>query len=179
MDRDAIRTYLHTLRRSLWLRGLAEPGTLAELEGHLREAVARGEQQGLGRAEAERQALERFGTANIVAAAFIKERITLMQKVLLAVGALFGLFLAYVDSRPTWDDTGITAGGLLLGAGLLTLLGYRRPWLAALAVGLWIPLWGIFMHHDWSMLFVLIFPLVGAYGGWLVRLGVRKTMHMA
>lgn len=102
-----------------------------------------------------------------------------MQNVLLAVAVLAGLFSAYVDSRPTWDDTGILAGGLLITSGLLTLLGHRKPWLIALAVGIWIPLHDIYLSHDFRMLLVLLFPLVGAYGGWLVRLGIRKTLHPA
>ena len=102
-----------------------------------------------------------------------------MQSLLLAVAVLAGLFSAYVDSRPTWDDTGVLAGGLLLVSGLLTLLGHRKPWLIALAVGIWIPLHDIYLSHDLRMLFVLLIPLVGAYAGWLVRLGIRKTLHPA
>jgi hypothetical protein len=179
MTRDPIRSYLVSLRRSLWLRGLADARALAEVEGHLLEAVESGQQQGLSRPQAEQRALERFGPAKIVAEAFQRERITPMQKILLAVAVLFGLFAAYVDARPTWDDSGVLAFGLLAGAGLLALLGYRRPWLLALAVGLWIPLHDIYLTHDWSMLFVLIFPLVGAYAGWAVRLGIRKALHPA
>ena len=80
---------------------------------------------------------------------------------------------------PRWDDTGILAGSLLLVSGLLTLLGHRRPWLIALAVGLWIPLHDIYLTHDFKMLLVLLFPLAGAYAGGLVRLGIRKTLHLA
>jgi hypothetical protein len=29
------------------------------------------------------------------------------------------------------------------------------------------------------MLIVLIIPMIGAYAGWAVRLGVRKTLHLA
>jgi hypothetical protein len=97
-----------------------------------------------------------------------------MQKILLVVGLVLGLFLAYLDSLPHWDDTGILVGGLLLGSGLLALLGYRRPWLLALAVGIWIPLHDIFLSHDPRMLLVLIFPFVGAYAGWGLHLGIQK-----
>jgi hypothetical protein len=103
----------------------------------------------------------------------------MMNKILLAVAVLGGIFLAYVDSRPGWDDTGITAGGLLVAAGIITLLGHPRPWLVGLAVGIWIPLLYIYQSQAFSMLFVLIIPLIGAYAGWAVRLGVRKTMHLA
>ena len=102
-----------------------------------------------------------------------------MQNILLSTAVLAGLFFAYADSRPTWDDTGILAGGLLLISGLLTLLGHRKPWLVALAVGLWIPLHDIYLSHNFLLLLVLLFPFVGAYAGWVVRQGIRKTFHLA
>ena len=177
--KDRIQAYLYELKRALWLRGLADAESLAEIESHLLEAVEEGQQRGLSPEEAERQALERFGSVKVVARTFEKERNDTMQSILLAVGVLAGLFSAWVDSRPTWDDTGVLAGGLLLVSGLLTLLGGRRPWLIALAVGIWIPLHDIYLSHDLWMLVVLLIPFVGAYAGWAVRLGVRKTLHLA
>jgi hypothetical protein len=179
MKENRIQTYLRKLERHLWMRGLADKNDLAEIESHLLEAVERGLGQGLNPEEAETYALERFGSVKIVVSTFEKERNDVMQNVLLAAAVLAGLFSAYVDSRPTWDDTGILAGGLLITSGLLTLLGHRKPWLIALAVGIWIPLHDIYLSHDFRMLLVLLFPLVGAYGGWLVRLGIRKTLHPA
>jgi hypothetical protein len=179
MKENQIQTYLRKLKGQLWLRGIADPDDLAEVESHLLEAVERGLDQGLNWEEAESRALERFGPVKLVVSTFEKERKDVMQTILLAVAVLAGLFSAYVDSRPTWDDTGILAGGLLLVSGLLTLLGHRKPWLIALAVGIWIPLHNIYLSHDFSLLLVLLFPLVGAYGGWLVRLGIRKTLHPA
>ena len=179
MKEDRIQTYLRKLEHHLWLRGLADQNDLAEIESHLLEAVEQGLGQGLSLEQAETQALERFGSVRIVVSTFEKQRKDGMQSVLLAIAVLAGLFSAYVDSRPTWDDTGILAGGLLIVSGLLTLLGHRRPWLIALAVGIWIPLHDIYLSHDVRMLLVLLFPLVGAYGGWLVRMGIRKTLHPA
>ena len=179
MKEDRIQTYLRKLEHHLWLRSLADQNDLAEIESHLLEAVELGLDQGLGLEQAETQALERFGSVTTVVSTFQKERMDGMQNILLAIAVLAGLFSAYVDSRPTWDDTGILAGGLLIVSGLLTLLGHRRPWLIALAVGIWIPLHDIYLSHDVRMLLVLLFPLVGAYGGWLVRMGIRKTLHPA
>ncbi len=176
---DPIRSYLRALERRLWLSGPASAELLAEVESHLREAVEDGLRRGLDVEEAQRGALERFGPVETVASAFIKERMATMQKILLAAGVLFGLFAAWVDSRPTWDDTGILVGGLVLAASLLTLLGYRRPWLIALAVGIWIPLHDIYVSHDFALLVVLLFPFFGAYAGWAVRLGIRKMFHPA
>lgn len=186
MKENRIQTYLRKLERHLWIGGLADKNDLAEIESHLLESMAQGLAQGLSLEEAEHQALERFGNIRTVTASFEKERMDLVQKVLLAVAILTGLFIAFVDSRPTWDDTGITAGAMLLSSGLFTLLGYRRPWLIALAIGLWTPLYETYLSHNFRLPGVILFPLVvlliptiGAYAGWAVRLGMRKTLHLA
>ena len=88
----------------------------------------------------------------------------------LALAAINGLSIAWIDSRPTWDDTGITAGLLLLSAGVWTLFYPRRAWVFALAVGIWIPLNGVVSTHDPTMLLALIFPFIGAYAA----AGIRK-----
>ena len=181
-----IQNYLRALKRQLWLRGVFDPESLAEVESHLLEAVEAGMRRGLSVGESERQALERFGSVKVVSLAFEKERNNLAQKLLLALAVLTGLFIAYVDSCPTWDDTGITAGAILLGSGLLTLLDYRRPWLIALAIGLWLPMYEIYVSRNFSLPNLIFFPLailliasIGAYGGWVVRLGIQKTFHPA
>ena len=186
MKENRIQSYLRKLELHLWIRGLADKNDLAEIEGHLHESMAQGLAQGLSREEAEHQALERFGNIKTIAASFEKERMDLVQKILLAVAILTGLFIAFVDSRPTWDDTGITAGAMLLSSGLLTLLGYRRPWLIALAIGLWTPLYETYLSRNFRLpgvilfpLLVLLIPTIGAYAGWVVRLGIRKTLHPA
>jgi hypothetical protein len=90
----------------------------------------------------------------------------------LVAAAAAGIAIAYIDSRPGWDDTGITAFGLLGAALVIALASPRRPWLTALAVGIWIP------AHAWArsgdpkslvMLVVVGFPLAGAYAGAAVR----------
>jgi len=186
MAGNHIQKYLHALKRQLWLRGVFDPESLEEVENHLLEAVEAGIRRGLSVDESERRAVERFGSVKVVSLAFEREKNTLMQKLLLALAVLTGLFIAYVDSRPTWDDTGITAGAILLSSGLLTLLGYRRPWLIALAIGLWLPIYEIYVSHNYSLPNLIFFPLaillmasIGAYGGWLARLGIQKTFHPA
>ena len=174
-----INSYLRSLKLRLWIRGMADAETLAEIEGHLLDAMDQGIREGLNSDEAEQRAIECFGSVQTIIGSFEKERTNIMNKILLVVAILCGIFLAYMDSSPGWDDTGITVIGLLTSAGLITLLGHPRPWLIAFAVGLWIPLRYIYMNHDLTMVFVLLFPLVGAYAGWAIRLGVRKTMHLA
>jgi len=179
MKPQNIQSYLRKLERALWLRGLSDIDTLAEIESHLREATERGLLNGLDQAAAEKEAIKRFGSVRVVTSTFMKERISLMQKILLAVAVVAGLFFAYVDSRPTWDDTGITVGVILLTSGLLALIGFQRPWLLALAIGLWLPLYEVLTTHAYASIVALIIAFIGAYGGWIVRLGIRKTFHTA
>jgi len=176
---DRVESYLRALKLRLWLLGVFDPESLAEVEGHLLEVLEAGVRSGLSAEESERQALERFGSVRDVSLAFEREKRDPMQNLLLGIAVLAGLFSVYVDTRPTWDDTGILVAGLLLVSGLLTLLGHRRPWLIALAVGIWIPVVEIFRTHDFVLLVILLIPFIGAYGGWLVRLGIRKTFHPA
>jgi hypothetical protein len=88
------------------------------------------------------------------------------------VGALAaGLAIAWVDSRPTWDDTGISAAALFVASGLAALLGVRW-WLAALLVA------GPLVVAEWSgvgpgLLLPPAIALVGGFVGSLVRRSVR------
>ncbi|HEX9085788.1 MAG TPA: hypothetical protein VF836_13695, partial [Gemmatimonadaceae bacterium] len=78
----------------------------------------------------------------------------------------------------TWDDTGITAGAMMLVAGILGLAGPRRAWAWALAVGIWIPAYAVVRAQSlatFAMLIVLVFPFVGAYLG----VGLRRAAMRA
>jgi hypothetical protein len=101
------------------------------------------------------------------------EREPAMFKILLPVAVCLGLLIAYVDSRPKWDDTGITAGAILVTSGVFGLLAPSRPWLWALAVGAWIPLYAIASTRNFSSLLVFIFAFAGAYAG----MGARKAFE--
>jgi len=174
-----VKAYLTNLKRQLRWKGLYHPDVLIEAESHLLEAVEAEIQRGTSREDAELQALARFGSVKVVAQSFEKERNNIMQNLLLSAAILAGLFSLYVDTRPNWDDTGLLVIGLLLAGGLLTLLGHRRPWLIGLGIGIWIPVYNILKTHDLMMLIVLLIPMAGAYIGWLLRLGIQKTLHPA
>jgi len=94
-----------------------------------------------------------------------------MQRILLAVALIVGGLLAYVDSSPAWDDTGVMAGVIFLTAGVLGFLGPQRPWLWALALGLWIPLLGIVQEQNYGSLVALVMAFAGAYAGMAMRKG--------
>jgi len=104
----------------------------------------------------------------------------LPEATLLVAAVVIGLAIAWVDSRPHWDDAGITAGMLLLSAGALGIAEPRRPWLWALCVGVWIPATMIArtptVGNLLGSLVILAFPFAGAYAGMAVRRMVRRIM---
>jgi hypothetical protein len=174
MSGDGMDRYLAELKRELRLRWALSARFLAETRGHLEDAVAAAEQRGLSPGAAEQEALARFGSPRTVAARFAAERYRRFEWLILAPAVVVGLSIAWIDSRPHWDDAGITAGMLLMGSALLGLGMTRRAWTIALAVGVWIPLYA--MVHATSVgsallsLVILLFPTIGAYAG----MGVRK-----
>ncbi|HET6327891.1 MAG TPA: hypothetical protein VFG04_24625 [Planctomycetaceae bacterium] len=95
-----------------------------------------------------------------------------MFKVLLPLAVCFGLLIAYVDSRPNWDDTGITALAIVFICGVLGAIGPERPWLWTLAVGAWIPIYEIPSSRNFGSLLALVMAFVGAYAG----MGARKLL---
>ena len=100
-----------------------------------------------------------------------------LNKLIFVVAIAAGIAIAYVDSRPHWDDTGITVFSMVAAAGICGLVAPQKPWLWALAVGMWIPAHAIatkLSAGSLTMLVVLAFPLAGAYAGAFVRRGVTS-----
>lgn len=99
----------------------------------------------------------------------------------LVIAALvLGLLLAWVDSRPTWDDTGLMVGVLALTCAGFGAAHPKRAWLWALLIGGWIPLFGVLVTHNYGSLIALGVACIGAYVGVLVRTVARygqTTMH--
>ena len=99
-----------------------------------------------------------------------KARAASPKEILILVAALLvGLSIAYLDSRPAWDDAGITAIALLATGGLTGLAIRRRPWLHALALGIWIPLWGALVKGNFGLFLILPIPFASVYVGWWLR----------
>jgi hypothetical protein len=87
----------------------------------------------------------------------------------LVVAALaVGLTIAFIDSRPTWDDTAITVGALFTVSAAIAAIAGRRPWLWGLLVGMWIPIFEIRPGGPVAPLAALVFSLVGSVLGWVV-----------
>ena len=172
MTQPLIEAYLTQLRMELRKRFAADDRIVAEVRDHLVERSDQIRRESGTAADADAEAIRRFGAPETVAAACADDSTRMLHRLVLVGSALAGLGIAYVDSRPNWDDTGITAGALVLGAAVCGLLGPRRPWLWALAMGIWIP-GHAFLRTPTAatlpFLLILMFPLTGAYMGYLVR----------
>src|SRR4051812_29132109 len=94
---------------------------------------------------------------------------------LVLIALMLGALIALVDASAGWDDAGVTAAALLAASGLLGVIHPARAWIWALAVGSWIPVLGIAVNHDYMMVVVLAFPLIGAYTGAFLGSLLRNT----
>jgi uncharacterized protein involved in exopolysaccharide biosynthesis len=74
MTPGPVDAYVSRLQRELRQRGLDDQDIVDEAREHLVDAVAAGQQRGLSVGDAEREALERFGAPEIVAAHAVAER---------------------------------------------------------------------------------------------------------
>jgi hypothetical protein len=59
---------------------------------------------------------------------------------------------------------------MVLGAAsVLGFAGSDRPWLWALAVSVWVPLWNIVLHSSYASAVALLIAFIGAYVGVFLR----------
>jgi hypothetical protein len=98
-----------------------------------------------------------------------------MVKALSIVAVGLGLLIAWIDSRPNWDDTGITAFALFASCGLFGAFMPKRPWFWAIAIGIWIPIFGVVMHRNFGSLLALVFAFAGAYAGSLLHKALASS----
>ena len=105
---------------------------------------------------------------DLAATAFVERSHAMRDKWLFILAPMaLVLAIAYVDSSPGWDDTGVSAAAVLSVSGSFGLLHPARPWLWALAVGAWIPAFGIIREFNYASL--LAFSFAGAYAGAVMR----------
>jgi hypothetical protein len=83
-----------------------------------------------------------------------------------ALALCAGLGIAWVDSRPGWDDTGVTAGALVMAAAMASLARVP-PWLAAVLVAG--PILAAELPKGTGVLLAIPFVIAGAYAGAFVR----------
>jgi hypothetical protein len=98
-----------------------------------------------------------------------------IEKLLVLIAIVIGHLFAYIDSRPNFDDTGVLAVSVAIVSAILSYLYPRRPWLWALAVGIWIPLHNTIHSGNFGSILALVFALAGAYIG----AGIRNSIANA
>ena len=89
----------------------------------------------------------------------------------LILAIVFGVVIAWIDSSPNWDDTGISVFMVLVTSFICGYLAGQKPWLIALSVSIWIPLLSIITSHNYGAFLAMIPGVLGAYAGHLVRKG--------
>lgn len=95
--------------------------------------------------------------------------------VVLVLATGLGLGVYWIDSRPGWDDTAVTAGLIFAATVILGLAMPKWPWVWAVAVGVWIPLFGVLVSGNGASVLALIIAFVGAYAGGFVRKALSAT----
>jgi hypothetical protein len=79
-----------------------------------------------------------------------------------------------MDSRPGYDDTGVTAVLLISVTAVAAAIGGTRPWLWAILVGAWTPIIEISSGGSTGSLLALVFAGAGAAIGYLAARGARS-----
>ncbi len=92
---------------------------------------------------------------------------------LVALALGIGLAVGWIDSRPAWDDAGVTAGLLVVGAALVAAIDGRRAWLWTLLVGAPLALIEVPATGSAAPLVGLLFAAIGASIGILARRAVQ------
>ena len=90
------------------------------------------------------------------------------DRLLTPIATFMGLGIAWLDSRPGYDATGVTVVLLLLGAMAVAAASGRRPWLWAVQVGVWVPLFEIGGPTGAASLAALVVTISGAAIGYVI-----------
>ena len=88
---------------------------------------------------------------------------------------LVGTAIGYVDSRATWDDAGVTAGGLVLAGLVLGAVRCRHWWVSGLLVGVPVVVFNLVQYGRLGALIAIPFGLVGAGVGASLARALRQS----
>ncbi len=92
---------------------------------------------------------------------------TLIIQLILSI--LTGFIITWVDSRTNWDDTGVSVMMILSASLIFGYFSSQKPWLTALAISVWIPLFGIVTTGNFGSLLALLPGFAGAYLGFILK----------
>lgn len=94
---------------------------------------------------------------------------------LVCCAVALGLFIGWVDTRPTWDDTGITVFIVLIVTALFGVMSPKHAWIWALAVAGGIVLFNIGLSRNYGAMLVLPIGFIGSYGGAWLRSTLQRN----
>jgi hypothetical protein len=80
-----------------------------------------------------------------------------------------GLIIAWIDSTPGWDDTGVIAGLILVISFLAGFIYPKQLWIWALLAGIWIPFRSIANTGEFMYLLILLISFAGSYSGGFIK----------
>jgi hypothetical protein len=91
-----------------------------------------------------------------------------------SLAIMLGVGIAWIGSNPGWDFTVMTSVQLTLAAALCGYLAKHKPWLIALAAGIWFPMLSILIAQNYESLLAFLPSFTGAYAGYGLRMALRK-----
>ena len=86
-----------------------------------------------------------------------------------ALSLAIGCAIGFVDSRPAWNDTGITAGAVFLASLGVSAARPRSAWLAGLLIGVPVFAFNVALHGGFASAIAVVIGLAGAGSGYLIR----------
>jgi len=89
--------------------------------------------------------------------------------ILVILALLTGLIIGWIDTRPHWNDTGITVGLIFISSFILGLFAGRNAWILALIIGLCITSLNFLVSYRFDSAISLVISLAGAYAGVLLK----------
>jgi hypothetical protein len=98
-----------------------------------------------------------------------QKRVVVIDVVAACFCIVVGLAIAYVDSRPTWDDSGITVGALLVAAAFAGFAVPYRAWRWGLLLGIWTPVIEIVLYGSIGAFAAPVFGVLAALVGSALR----------
>lgn len=103
------------------------------------------------------------------------KRLTRTDIVAVMLSVAIGVVIAYVDSRVTWDDAGITAGALFVTSAVAAAVSPRAAWIVGFATGLPVVAFNIALHGNVGSLFAIVVTLIGAVLGRFVGKTIGRS----
>ena len=75
------------------------------------------------------------------------------------------MMIGFIDSGPHWDDTGVTFAMILVATAFLGFVIPRRAWIWAITIGIWTPIWNMYLYNNYSSSISIGIAIFGAYLG--------------